>query len=88
LVKIQHDNIFFTQTQGLAMGAPTFNLFSEIYLQFLEHNMIYKILIEQHIVAYFRYVDDILIVYNSEYTHINGTLSKFNQSHPTLLYSL
>jgi hypothetical protein len=42
----QHDNIFFTQTQGLARGAPTSHLFSEIYLQFLDHNMIYKILIE------------------------------------------
>jgi hypothetical protein len=40
---------------------------SKIYLWFLEHNSIYKILIEQHIQAYFRYVDDILIVYNSKH---------------------
>jgi hypothetical protein len=36
------------------MGAPTSSILSEAYLQNLEHNSIFKILMEQKIVAYFR----------------------------------
>jgi hypothetical protein len=43
------------------MGAPTSSLFSEIYLQHLETTLIVDILLQYHIVGYFRYVDDILI---------------------------
>jgi hypothetical protein len=54
------------------MGAPTSPSFSEIYFQWLEHNQILKILLEQHIIAYFRFVDDMLIIYNNiEHTDIN-----------------
>ena len=31
------------QIEGLAMGAPTSSILSEIYLQFLENNRIYNI---------------------------------------------
>jgi hypothetical protein len=58
----QHESNIFMQTEGLAMGAPTSSILSEIFLQFLEHNQICKILVENKIVAYFRYVDDILII--------------------------
>jgi hypothetical protein len=36
----KHDSTFFKQTQVLAVGALTSPLFSEIYLQWLEHNEI------------------------------------------------
>jgi hypothetical protein len=70
------------------MGVPTSPLLSGIYLQFLEHNNIYKILIEQNIIAYFRFVDDILIVYNTKHTDIDNILHSFNQLHPLLLFTL
>jgi hypothetical protein len=60
----QHNNQFFKQKEGLAMGAPSSPIFSEIFLQFLEHNVILKILSDHKIVSYYRYVDDILIIYN------------------------
>jgi hypothetical protein len=54
----------YIQSEGLAMGAPTSSIFSEFYLQHLESTNIYDILTNHDIEGYFRYVDDILIVYN------------------------
>jgi hypothetical protein len=51
------------------VGALTSSILSEVYLQSLEHNSIFKILMEQKIVAYFRYVDDILIIYDKNKTY-------------------
>jgi hypothetical protein len=48
----QHENELFQQTEGLAMGAPTSSLLSEVILQNLEHNSICKILVEHKVVAY------------------------------------
>jgi hypothetical protein len=62
------------------MGAPT-SVFSEIFLQFIEHTVIFDILIKQHIVGYFRYVDDILIIYDSKITDIKNVLDNFNGMH-------
>jgi len=43
---------------------------------------------EQQIEAYFRCVDGILIVYNTEVTDVKITLSLFNQLHPQLQFTL
>jgi hypothetical protein len=70
------------------MGAPTSSILSEVYLQNLEHNIIYNILVEQKIVAYFRYVDDILIVYDKQKTNISHMLYLFNNLHPKLKFTM
>jgi hypothetical protein len=49
--------------------------FSEICLQYLEHHSIFKILSEQRIKTYFRYVDDVLIVYNTKVTDLSTAVS-------------
>jgi hypothetical protein len=71
-------NDIFKQTTGLAMGAPTSAIFSEIYLQYIEHTLIIDILKNNNIIEYLRYVDDILIVYNKESTNIDTVLEQFN----------
>jgi hypothetical protein len=40
----QFNNKIYSQTQGLAMGAPTSSILSEIFLQYIEHNLIVNIL--------------------------------------------
>jgi hypothetical protein len=65
------------------MGAPSSSTLCELYLQHLEHALIYDILIKQNITGYFRYVDDVLIVYDSDKTDISEVLNSFNTtSHP------
>jgi hypothetical protein len=58
---------------GLAMGAPTSSIFSEIYLQYIDNTIISDNLLKSHIVIYFRYLDDILLLYNKDTTN---TLTK------------
>jgi hypothetical protein len=57
----QVDEDYYKQIDGLTMGAPAPSLLAETYIQHMEHKHIYQILIKQQIIAYFRYVDDILI---------------------------
>jgi hypothetical protein len=55
----QHNQDFYKQTQGHAMGAPTLSIFTEICMQCLEHKRIYEILIHHKIIAYL----DMLVIY-------------------------
>jgi hypothetical protein len=84
---IFHDTTYI-QNEGLAMGAPTSSVFSEIYLQYIENKKLYDILIEHHIQGYFRYVDGILIVYNENKTNIHNVLDAFNNTVPNLKFTL
>jgi len=78
----------YVQNNGLAMGAPTSSILSEIYLQFLENTKIFDILKEEKIIGYFRYVDDILIIYNENITDVNQVLKAFNDITPSLTFTL
>jgi hypothetical protein len=57
------ENSFYSQESGLAMGSSTSSIFSEIYLQYMENTAIYDILIHNNKTGYFRYLDNILVVY-------------------------
>jgi hypothetical protein len=70
------------------MGAPTAAILAEIFIQFLEHTVIYNILEKHQIINYYRYVDDILFIYNSEGTNIHNTLQEFNTVQPKLKFTL
>ena len=78
------NNKYFAQTDGLAMGAPTSPTLSQVYLQYMENIHLYKILNKNNIIGYFRYVDDILIIYNQDLTDIDQVLDEFNYTLPTL----
>jgi hypothetical protein len=69
------------------MGVSTSALFAEIFLQWLKHLSIVTIL-SKHILGYYRYVDDILILYNPDTTHIGLVLTEFNKLHPSLTFTL
>jgi hypothetical protein len=85
---IQFNNHFYRQHNGLAMVAPTSAIFAETFIQFLEHTVIYKILEKHQIIDYYRHVDDILIIYNSEHTDTQNTLKELNTVHPNLKLTL
>jgi hypothetical protein len=61
----QFYNKVYKQKEGLAIGAPTTAVLSEIDLQYIQHICICKILQNNHISSYYRYVDDIVIVQNT-----------------------
>jgi hypothetical protein len=71
------------------MGAPISSILAEICIQHMEHTQIYPILIEQQIIAYIRYVDDILIiVYDHNKTNIDHTLNEFNKLQQTINFTI
>jgi hypothetical protein len=82
------DSKFYYQSEGLAMGAPSSALLAEIYLQFLEHNQILHLPLKHKIISYHRYVDDILITYDTSNTNINDTLSDFNNIHHKIHFTI
>jgi hypothetical protein len=45
---------------------------------------IVKILLEHRIIGFYRYVDDILIMHDSNVTHVDQVLAEFNMLHPNL----
>jgi hypothetical protein len=53
----------YLQKKDLTMGAPTSYTFSEIYLQYIKNTKICDILLNSQVEGYFRYVDNILMVY-------------------------
>jgi hypothetical protein len=57
------------QNDGLAMGAPSSAILSEVFLQYIEEIFITDILIQNKIIGYFRYVDDTLIIYDQIMTY-------------------
>jgi hypothetical protein len=66
------------------MGAPTSSILAESYMQHTEDTQIYPILIQQQIIAYFRYVDDILIIYDHNKTNTDHTLNEFIKPQQTI----
>jgi hypothetical protein len=81
-----HDGNLLHQ-KGLAMGAPSSAMLSEMFLQFVESNSILDILVNYKILVYLRYVDDVLTVYNHSITDKNLVLQRFNKIHPNLQYT-
>jgi hypothetical protein len=84
----QFQDDWYTQKTGLAMGAPTSSILSEFYLQHIEQSSIYEILTTHNILGFFRYVDDILIVFNSRKTNIHEVFNAFNKLSPTLKFTM
>jgi hypothetical protein len=81
----QFQNQILRQTEGLATGAPSSSILSEVFFQYTEHTVIYDILLHNNILGYFRYVYDILIrvVYDSDKTDNTDVLDSFNTpTHP------
>ena len=60
------------------MGAPTSSIFSEVFLQHIESTAVFEILVQNRIIGHFRYVDDILIVYNDSITNMHDVFDSFN----------
>jgi hypothetical protein len=85
---VEHNGKWFKQNVGLAMGAPTSAILTEVFIQYLEHTIIFDILMKHQIIDYYRYADDILIIYNSHKTNIENTLYEFNNIHPNIKFTI
>ena len=69
------------------MAAPTFGIIAEFFLQLLEDTHLTHLSKKHNIAAYFRYVDDILLIYDSHHTDINNIQNDFNKIHPNIKFT-
>ena len=83
---LSNDNIII-QKEGLAMGAPSSGILSEIFLQHAEQSHLPLLSQKHKLQNYFRYVDDILLIYDSTHTDIEAILEDFNSIHPKLTFT-
>jgi len=81
-----HNGTIQIQKEGLAMGAPSSGLISEQFLQQIEHIHLAHLSTKHKIIEYFRYVDDILLIFYSNHTDIQAILTDFNAIHPSLKF--
>jgi hypothetical protein len=70
------------------MGAPTSAVLAEIFIQNLEHTIIYKTVNKHEILDYQQYVDDILITYREHYTNVENILDDFNRIHSKITFTV
>jgi hypothetical protein len=66
-----HFNVQYNKQKiGITMGAPTSAILAEIFVQYLQHIRIINILTKHHMICYYWYVNDILLIYNTQHTEI------------------
>jgi hypothetical protein len=69
------------------MGSPISSIIAEIFLQSFEEKHLNHLLEEGNIIFYTRYVDDILIIYNTDKTHPDHILRYMNNLPPDLAFT-
>jgi hypothetical protein len=69
------------------MGAPSSGIIAEIFLQHAENSHLAHITQKHNIINYFRYVDDILLIFDPNHTDLQAILSDFNAIYPKLLFT-
>ena len=90
---ITRQNYFFSnnyiifQNYGLAVGAPSFGITAEIFLQHAENLHLARLAQKHSIINYFRYVDDILLIFYPNLTDTPAVLTDFNALHPKLRFT-
>jgi hypothetical protein len=80
-------NNIYQPKKGVSMGSPISGIVAEIFLQYLENTHTKQIQEAKGIVFYTRYVDDILIIYNTKQTTHDTIQNHINKIHPNLQFT-
>jgi len=75
------------QKEDLVMGAPSSSILYEIFLQHTEHSHLPRLTEKPKLINYFRYIDDILVIYGFLHTNIQAILDDFNSMHQNLTFT-
>ena len=80
----KHNNTFYKQKFGLPMGSPLSGVLACIYLEFLKSGP-FKYIIP-NTAHYFRYIDDILLIYPQD-LDLHNITDKLNNAEPSLKFT-
>jgi hypothetical protein len=84
----ESSNTIWQQENGTPMGSPISSILAEIFLQNLENIWYPNMINKRHIQYIGRYVDDVLIVYDSALATANDILRDHNEMHPNIKYNM
>jgi len=82
-----HNKDIVIQYDGLTMGTPPSGLIVEIFLQHIEHTHLAHLTHKHKILNYCRYVDGILLIFDSTQTSIQMIPDYSNAIHPKLQFT-
>ena len=71
----------YQPAQGISMGSPISSLIAEIFLQHYEDANIKQLLALKNIALYVRYVDDILVIYDTTKINLHTINTYINRTH-------
>jgi hypothetical protein len=74
--------------EGLAVAAIIASVLSEFRLCYFEDSRIVNILLEYQILGYYRYLDDIILVYHKSLIGTDDTFSEFTSNYGRLTFTL
>jgi allophanate hydrolase subunit 1 len=72
---------------GPFLGGPSSGLIAELFLQHTENTHLAALSHKHKIIEYIRYVDDVLVIYDSTHTNIHNILADFNAIHSNLQFT-
>jgi hypothetical protein len=75
------------EKKSLDTGSPISNTIAEIFLQYFEDKHIKHLLDTKNITYYIRYVDDVLILYESKRIHPELITTNMNQTHKDIKFN-
>jgi len=78
------ENNLYQPEKGISMGSPISNTIAEIFLQHIENTHLIQLLDTKSIIFYTRYVDDIIMIYDTQCINSNTFHEYINQMHPNL----
>jgi hypothetical protein len=84
--KINHT--YWKQEDGTPMGSPISSILGEIFLQKLERKFYTNIKENRHIRFFARYIDDVLIIYDSATTTAESFLEDHNAMHSKMKHNM
>jgi hypothetical protein len=70
-----------------AMGAPSSSIIAEMFVQRTENSHLAHLTQKRKIIKYFRYVDDIFLIFDPNYMNIQAILNDFYAMHPKLHFT-
>jgi hypothetical protein len=79
---------YYKQTEGLAVGAPTYAILAEVYIQYIQHKKLPNRKETSNNWILQIHVNDILIIYNQNKTNIEETLTEFNKHTTSIKFTI
>lgn len=79
---------YYSLKQGLPMGSPLSGILANIFMDNLENIFLEKHLDSHHISVWERYVDDIFLMYDSNYVTAEEILERINNEHPNINFTM